>query len=382
MNNYARFDIRLTHGKGSWVWDDHGKSYLDFISGIAVNTLGHGHPKLLSAINEQTEKMIHCSNLFHIPLQERLAYTLAKESALDELFFCNSGAEANEAAIKLVRKYWFDHGESRPQIITALQSFHGRTMMTLTATGQEKVKKGFQPLPVGFDYVPYNDIEALREMVNHHTAAIILEPIQGEGGVVVADANYLQQVRALCDAYGVLLVLDEVQTGVGRTGKMFAHQHYGVLPDIMTLAKGLGGGVPIGAMVAKRDISASFDAGSHGSTFGGNPLACAAALAVLQIIEEEKLLENVVERGAQLRHGLQALQANHSVIDCVRGEGLILGVSCHDEVAAIIKRCQQHGLLILAAGPKVLRLLPPLNVSEAEIEHALQILDQVLEASQ
>ena len=380
MNTYARFPVTLVKGKGSKVWDDTGNVYLDFISGIAVNTLGHAHPAMVSALSEQAGQMLHCSNLFHIPKQQQLADKLVGLSGLGSVFFCNSGAEANEAAIKLARKYFHDRDSSRRTVITATQSFHGRLLSTLTATGQDKVKVGFDPLPPGFVHVPLNDIEALKQAVTEQTAAILLEPLQGEGGVNVAESSYLQDVRKLCDEHGILLMLDEVQTGIGRTGSMFAFEQAGIVPDILTLAKGLGGGVPIGALLASEAAAASFGPGTHGSTFGGNPLSCTAALTVLDVIESESLLENVRARGEQLSQGLVELQQRFPVIRDVRGQGLLLGAGLSIEAGPIVTAARDEGLMILLAGPNVLRFLPPLNVSETEINEALALLGSVMEA--
>jgi len=378
MKTYGRYPLTLVKGEGSWVWDDQNNKYLDFVAGIAVNTLGHAHPALLQAIQTQASQMIHCSNLYHIPRQIELAEQLCTLAGLDRAFFCNSGAEANEAAMKLVRKYHHDQGTERHEIITATQSFHGRTMQTLTATGQDKVKVGFAPLPVGFRYVPYNDLSALAAVVSEHTAAVLLEPLQGEGGVNIATQAYLQGARELCDKHGALLILDEVQTGIGRTGTMFAFEQLSVQPDILTLAKGLGGGVPIGAMLACEAVAASFSPGTHGSTFGGNPLSCAAALAVLKTVEQESLLRHVKQRSDQLVQGLNQLVKRFDVLVDVRGMGLLRGVGCDRDVAPLIEACRRHGLLVLGAGPKVLRLLPPLNISEEELEQALMRLEMSL----
>ncbi|ATX80836.1 acetylornithine aminotransferase apoenzyme [Mariprofundus aestuarium] len=382
MNTYARFPLTLVRGEGARVWDDAGNCYLDFISGIAVDTLGHAHPKMTEALSAQAATMLHCSNLFHIPKQKQLAEKLCRASGLDAAFFCNSGAEANEAAIKLARKYFHDQGSTRRTVITATQSFHGRLLSTLTATGQDKVKIGFDPLPAGFVHVPLNDLDALKEVISSQTAAILLEPLQGEGGVNIADAAYLQAVRKLCDEHGILLMLDEVQTGIGRCGTMFAFEQAGIKPDILTLAKGLGGGVPIGAMLATDAAAASFGPGTHGSTFGGNPLSCTAALTVLDVLEEESLLENVNARGEQLMQGLKALQPRFPVIREVRGQGLLIGVELSVESAPFIAGARERGLLVLAAGPNVLRLLPPLNVTEAEVDEALVTLITVMENAQ
>jgi predicted acetylornithine/succinylornithine family transaminase len=379
MNTYARFPLTLVRGEGSRVWDDSGKIYLDFISGIAVNTLGHAHPKLTAALAEQAGMMLHCSNLFHIPKQQQLAEKLCRLSGLDAAFFCNSGAEANEAAIKLARKYFFDQGSPRRTIITATLSFHGRTLQTLAATGQDKVKVGFDPLPPGFIHVPLNNMEALQQSMNEQTAAVLLEPLQGEGGVNIADADYLQAVRALCDEHGLLLILDEVQTGIGRCGTMFAFEQAGIVPDILTLAKGLGGGVPIGSMLATEAVAASFGPGTHGSTFGGNPLSCTAALTVLEVIESEDMLAHVQARGAQLYQGLLKLKARFPIIQNVRGRGLLVGAALSVDAATVVTAAREQGLMILLAGPCVLRFLPPLNVTESEVNEALALLASALE---
>ncbi len=379
MNTYARYPLTLVRGQGCRVEDDQGRRYLDFISGIAVNTLGHAHPALQQAVCEQAATMLHCSNVFHIPQQQQLAERLCRLSNMGAAFFCNSGAEANEGAIKLARRHFYLQHSPRRTIITATNSFHGRLLSTLTATGQDKVKTGFDPLPPGFTHVPLNDIAALRRTVDDHTAAIMLEPLQGEGGVHLADADYLRAVRELCDEHGLLLILDEVQTGIGRCGHMFAFEAAGVQPDILTLAKGLGGGVAIGCLLAGAHLADVLGPGTHGSTFGGNPLACRAALCVLDEIEQADLLSNVRQQGARLRQGLlQCCDHHRDVLTGVRGQGLLLGLACNDEVAPFIARARELGLLLLPAGPNVLRLLPPLNVSEAEIDEALDILNRVL----
>ncbi len=378
MTTYARYPVRLVRGRGAHAWDSTGKEYLDFISGIAVNTLGHAHPALAQAISEQARTMLHCSNLFHIPAQEKLAEKLACLAGLERIFFCNSGAEANEAAIKLTRKYWYDQDSPRRTIVTASQSFHGRTLNTLTASGQDKVKTGFDPLPPGFIHVPLNDMDALEQIVDDDTAGILLEPVQGEGGVNVVMDTYLRGVRTLCNDTGILMMLDEVQTGVGRTGEMFGFEHTGMRPDILTLAKGLGGGVPIGAMLASESVAASFSPGTHGCTFGGNPLSCTAALTVLGVIEREGLLENVRVQGSRLLSGLRALQHVHPTIREVRGQGLLIGAELGCHVADTIACCREAGLLLLPAGARVLRFLPPLNVTSAEIDEALAILGDCL----
>ena len=380
MQNYARYPLTLVRGEGSYVFDDQGNKYLDFVAGIAVNTLGHAHPAMVKAISEQAATMLHCSNLYHVPKQNELADKLVWLSGLDKVFFCNSGAEANEAAIKIARKHFFDQGSPRRTVITATNSFHGRLLSTLTATGQDKVKIGFDPLPAGFVHVPLNDIEALKATINDQTAAVLLEPLQGEGGVNLASPEYLRAVRKLCDDEGILLMLDEVQTGIGRTGKMFAFEHAGIVPDVLTLAKGLGGGVPIGALLATERVATAFGAGAHGSTFGGNPLSCAAALAVLGTIEQEGLLANVNEQSARLKAGLQGLVEKFPMAEAVRGNGLLLGLACSSAVAPVIESCKLKGLLVLPAGPNVIRMLPALNIKTGEVEQALEILEAAFDA--
>lgn len=379
MSNYARYPLALVRGRGSRVWDAKDREYIDFVAGIAVNTLGHAHPAMVQAIAEQAATMIHCSNLYHIPLQTRLAERLCALASLDEAFFCNSGAEANEAAIKLARKYFHDRGMPRHTIITANASFHGRTLATLTATGQDKVKQGFAPLPAGFKHVPLNDLAALEQAIDEQTAAVMLEPIQGEGGVHIAEDAYLRAVRALCDKQGLLLIFDEVQTGIGRTGHMFAFEHAGVRPDILTLAKGLGGGVPIGATLARREVSASFGPGSHGSTFGGNPLSCRAALTVLDVIERERIIEHVRDAGAMLRSGLESLCAQFACLAGARGRGLLLGLALKENLASdIIERAREEGLLLLPAGNNVVRCTPALNIPRDDIRQGLDRLTLAL----
>ncbi|RMH52883.1 MAG: acetylornithine transaminase [Zetaproteobacteria bacterium] len=381
MENYARLPIAPVRGRGCRLEDARGQSWLDFTAGIAVNTLGHAHPALTRAIAEQAGRLLHCSNLYRIPQQEELAARLAAASTLERAFFCNSGAEANEAAIKLARRFFHQQGQSRRTIITALGSFHGRTLATIAATGQEKVKQGFDPLPPGFVHVPFNDLAALEQAVDDTTAAVMLEPIQGEGGVRPAAPDYLAGVRALCDRHGILLILDEVQTGIGRTGTMFAFAQAKIRPDILTLAKGLGGGVPIGAMLAGEEVARAFTPGSHGSTFGGNPLACAAACCVLDQIDRLGLLAHCRTMGARLRQGLERIAATApaGMPMEVRGRGLLLGLDCGRPVAPIIDAARARGLLLVAAGPEVIRLIPPLIITEEEIDQALAILAAALD---
>ncbi len=378
MNTYARYPLTLVRGAGCRVQDDKGREYLDFISGIAVNTLGHAHPAIQQAIAEQAKELLHCSNLFHIPAQEELAKRLVNLAGLSTVFFCNSGAEANEAAIKLARRYFYLQDSPRRTIITATQSFHGRLLSTLTATGQDKVKIGFDPLPAGFCHVALNNFHALKQAIDENTAAIMLEPIQGEGGVHVADHAYLQQVRSLCDEHGILLMLDEVQTGVGRCGTMFAYEQAAITPDVVTLAKGLGGGMPIGCMIASETLADTLSPGTHGSTFGGNPMVCRAALAVLNVIASEDLLMNVQTLGRYFADGLRDIVNQDNVLLDIRGKGFLLGVGCTEAVSPLITQCRDDGLLVLPAGSHVVRFLPPLNVTQPAIDEALMIFRQAV----
>lgn len=380
MGTYKRFPIVMTKGAGARVWDNNGREYLDFVAGIAVCSLGHSHPRVAEAIAEQARTLMHVSNLYHIEAQIRYAELLIEHSFADKVFFCNSGAEANEAAIKLARKYGNEKmGAGRSEIITMLNSFHGRTIATITATGQQKFQKGFEPLPEGFRYVPFNNLQALEEAISEKTCAVLLEPIQCEGGINVPDAAYLRGVRKLCDDRGILLMMDEVQVGMGRTGKLFAHEHDGVFPDIMTLAKALGNGFPVGAMVATDRVAASLDAGSHASTFGGNALAMASARATLETMLQEGILKNAETMGGYLLMRLRDLQGKYGIVKNVRGRGLIVGMELDREVAGYVMVCLERGLLLASAGPNVLRFVPPLIISEADVDQAVRILDSVLE---
>ena len=379
MPVFARYNIVLSHGEGPYVYDNEGKKYLDFLAGIAVNLLGHAHPSLVAAISEQAGKMIHCSNLYYTEAQAVLAKSLAALSGLDKVFIGNSGAEANEGAIKLARKYGKTLNADRVEIITANHCFHGRTLATLTATAQPKYQEGYEPLPGGFTYVDYNDMKALEAAVSEKTCAIFLEPIQGEGGINMPDENYLKEVRALCDRTGALLILDEIQTGMGRTGTMFAYEQYGIVPDIVTLAKGLGGGMPIGAFIASDKVAAVFHSGDHGSTFGGNPLACAAANAVLAEFENEKLLVNVKETGAYFFKALLALKEKYpKLISTVRGKGLMLGAELTIPGREIVNSCLEEGIIINCTAGNVLRFVPPLITKTVHIDEVLAVLDKVL----
>ncbi len=389
MSTYGRYPITLERGAGCRVWDMEGKEYLDFVAGIATCTLGHAHPTLVAAVTHQIQKLHHVSNLYYIPEQYHLAKWLVEHSCADQVFFCNSGAEANEGAVKLARKYAHTVlNIDEPVILTAHASFHGRTLAMITATGQPKYQKNFDPLMPGFAYVPYNDIAALETTIatlnqdKRRVGGILLEALQGEGGVRPGDKAYFQRIREICDQTGILLILDEVQVGMGRTGKYWGYENLGIEPDIFTSAKGLAGGIPIGAMLAK-SFCAIFQPGDHASTFGGNPFACAVSLSVCQTIEQEDLLANVLARGEQLRNGLKAIAAKYpELIAEVRGWGLMNGMEIKEEVkltsADVVKAAIAQGLLLVPAGPKVIRFVPPLIVSAQEIDLALQAVDQAM----
>src|SRR6266550_8282649 len=376
---YARYPIALVRGKGARVWDADGKEYLDFLAGIAVNGLGHCHPAVVRAIQQQSRKLLHVSNLYHILPQSELARELCRHSFADRVFFCNSGAEANEAAIKLARRYGGEHSNGKYEILSTHNSFHGRTLATLTATGQEKVRAGYDPLPAGFRQIPFNDLRAAEEAIDtQKTVAILVEPIQAEGGVIVATEIYMLGLRELCDQRGLLLIFDEVQTGMGRTGKLFGYEHFGVTPDIMTLAKALGGGLPLGAMLAREEVAQSFVPGSHASTFGGNPVSCAAGAAVMAALLRNGVLKNCVQMGKYLVKGLEALKKRFSFMREIRGKGLLIGVELTIDGSKIADACMQEGLLINCTASKVLRFAPPLTITKREIDRGLAILETVL----
>jgi len=375
---YARAPLAIVRGEGTRVWDADGRSYLDFFSSTVVTALGHCHPAVVAAITAQAHRILHVSNLHYSEPQARLAELLVTHSFADRVFVCNSGAEANEAAIKLARRYGQRDGGGRFEIITALGSFHGRTLATITATGQEKVRVGFEPLPQGFRYVPFDDVAAVEAALSRQTVAIMVEPLQGEGGIRVPQPDYLRRLRELCDHHDLLLVLDEVQTGMGRTGPLFAYERARVKPDIVTLAKGLGGGVPIGAMLATERVAKGFDIGAHASTFGGNALTNAAAIAVIETLLGEGVLANCERMGERLRAGLERLRDKHAIIRDVRGQGLLLGAELAKPAAPVVERCRDAGLIINATVQTVLRLTPPLTVTADEIDEGLAILDRVL----
>lgn len=378
MNTYGRFPIALVKGRGSYVWDLDGKKYLDFLGGIAVCVLGHCHPELQEALKDQADDLWHISNLYWIKPQVELAEKLVKLSGLGKAFFCNSGAEANEAAIKLVRKYYYRRAQAeKHQIIVFKDSFHGRTLATVTATGQPKYQEGFAPLPKGFAYADFNDLASVEKLITGKTAAIMVEPVQGEGGIHPADQEFLKALRRLCDEKDLLLVFDEVQCGMGRTGTFFAYQNYGIKPDIVTLAKGLGGGFPIGAMLASDQAAAGFAPGDHASTFGGNPLATAVGNRVVEMITAPAFVEHTGEMAIYLRAQLNKIQ-DIRIID-IRGMGLMLGVEFDREVKGLVEACMDQGLLLIGAGPKVVRFVPPLTIDRAEINQAMAIFRRALQ---
>jgi len=376
---YQRFPIVIEKGKGCRLWDTEGRSYVDFVAGIAVCNLGHAHPAVAKALSAQADILFHVSNLYYTLPQIELASWLVENSFADRVFFCNSGAEANEAAIKLARKYFSEKEDNgRYRIIAMEKSFHGRTMATLSATGQEKIKKGFEPVLDGFDFVEFNDAKAVENKIDSSTCAVLLEPVQGEGGVRCPDSEYLKAVRRICDEAGVLLIFDEIQTGIGRTGKLFAYEHFGIQPDIMTLAKALGNGLPIGAMLAKENIASAFGPGAHASTFGGTPVITAASLEVLKIIERGKIVEHCSKTGDYFKERLLWLKERHDVIEDVRGMGLLLGMKLKTDGGAIVKECMEKGFLINCIQDSILRFIPPLIIEKEDIDELVKCLDQIL----
>jgi len=381
MPTYGRLPITFDRGEGVWLWDQSNKRYLDALSGIAVCNLGHAHPAIHKAICAQSEKLLHTSNLYGIASQEDLADQLINKSGMDNVFFCNSGAEANEAAIKIARLYGHQQGIDKPCIITMEKSFHGRTLATLSATGNPKVQEGFSPLVDGFIHVPYNDINAIKSAIaeNNNIVAILVEPVQGEGGVHIPTTDYLNQVRDLCDQNQLLMMLDEIQTGIGRTGQFLAYQHNSIVPDVCTVAKALGNGVPIGACLAQGKAAKLLTAGKHGSTFGGNPLACSAALAVLNTLDKENIIEQVEPKGSQLVNSfIKKLKHNPSVSN-IRNKGLMIGIDLDTPCAELVKIAQENGLLINVTADKTIRLLPPLIINSEQIELLAETLSQLIE---
>lgn len=382
MPTYARLPVTFERGEGAWLWDTNNNRYLDAISGIAVCSLGHAHPVVHQAICTQSAKLLHTSNLYNISVQEKLADRLMQKSGLDNVFFCNSGAEANEAAIKLARKYGHERGIAVPGIIVADKSFHGRTLATLSATGNAKVQQGFAPLVEGFVRVPYNDVDAIVKALAEHDniVAILVEPIQGEGGVNIPADDYLNQIRSLCDQHNLLMMLDEIQTGIGRTGKFLAFQHNKILPDVCTLAKALGNGVPIGACLAKGKAAQLLTAGMHGSTFGGNPLACNAALAVLDTLDQDDLVAQATQKGDAICAGfIERLSGNAHVLD-IRHKGLMIGIELDSPCADLVTLALQNGLLINVTNERVIRLLPPLIIDDQQINQLVETLSTLIKA--
>lgn len=379
MPTYGKRQLTLVKGEGCRVNDDQGKSYLDFLSGLGVNNVGHCNPDIVAAATEQLGKLIHTSNLYYTAPQADLAEMLVEKTFADQVFFCNSGAEANEAAIKLIRKYASENGfKGSPEIISMYGSFHGRTMATISATGQPKYQEGFEPLLPGFKFVPFNDLDAVRKAVNHNTIGLMVEPVQGEGGVNIPPVEYLKGLREICDEHKILLFFDEVQCGTGRTGHLFAYQKYGVVPDILTVAKGLGGGLPIGAMLAGRELTRVFVPGTHASTFGGNPVVCAAGCAVMRLLFEGGLLENARRMGTLFVEKLEALVSKLNLPAEIGGCGLMIRIKLPGQAARVFNAAREKGLLLNAIGADIVRILPPLIVSETEIDESIAILETVL----
>lgn len=377
---YLRFPLVIERGRGCVLSDTDGKEYVDFVAGIAVCNLGHAHPGIAAAVAEQAQTLVHVSNLYYTIPQVALATLLTEKSFADRVFFCNSGAEANEAAIKLARRYFYEKGAAgRCRIVAMEQSFHGRTMAALSATGQDKIKKGFAPILEGFDFVPFNDLDALRGKLGSDTCAVLLEPIQGEGGVRCPDPAYLKGVRELCDETGTLLIFDEIQTGIGRTGTLFAYEQFGVTPDIMTLAKALANGLPIGAMLARESVAEAFGPGAHASTFGGTPLVTAAAREVVRTIAQEGTLSHCVAMGTYFREQLLKLKEKHAAVIDVRGKGLLLGMEINSAGAPVVKACMERGFLINCIQENTLRFVPPITIEKAQIDSLVNCLDSLLE---
>ncbi|MEJ8553056.1 aspartate aminotransferase family protein [Tepidibacter sp. Z1-5] len=379
MNTYSRVDVTFEKGLGSKVYDINGKEYIDFVSGVAVNCLGHSHPTIIKALNEQSNNLIHISNLYWNTNQLELAQKLCNYSDHDKVFFCNSGTEAVEAAIKLARKYGINNGTSKKnEIIFMENSFHGRTMGALAITGQEKYQKDFMPLMSGVKSSKFNDIEDLKSKIDENTCAVIIEPIQGEGGIVPAEIDFLKEVKNLCEKYNALLIFDEIQCGIGRTGSLFAYEKFKVIPDVICMAKGLGGGFPIGAVLATQKASDAFTPGDHGSTFGGNPLGCSVSLAVLNELMDNGVVDKVDEKSEYIINNLSILKEKYEAVDKIQGMGLMLGIKLNIDKNKLISKCFEKGLLLVGAGENVVRILPPLNVSKEDIDKCLDILDKAL----
>jgi acetylornithine/N-succinyldiaminopimelate aminotransferase len=380
MTTYSRFPVTLVKGKGSYVWNENGDKYLDFTAGIATCNLGHVPDVVKEKLEAQLQNLWHCSNLYHIPNQQELAATLVENSCGDQVFFCNSGAEANEAAIKLARRYAQKiKGTEAYEVVTFQQSFHGRTLATLSATGQEKIQQGFLPLMPGFRYLPFNDFEALNQIPSEKTCAVLLELVQGEGGVIPADQEWINQLVRICKENNILLMVDEIQTGIGRTGTLFAYEQYGIEPDVISVAKGLGSGFPIGAMIAKAEVSLGFDPGSHGSTFGGNPLAVTAGLSTVQHIISTNLLNQVNEKADFFNQQLQNLKGKFPIIEDIRGKGLLIGMVVPGKAVEIVQKAISKNVLILTAGPDVVRILPPLTASKEEVLEIMVVLEAIFQ---
>ncbi len=378
MNVFGdRFPLVIERGEGLYLYDQAGNKYLDFAAGIAVNALGYKHPEVTAALKDQIDRVIHASNLYYFEIQAKLSKLLIENSCADKVFYSNSGAEANEGAIKLARKYFKEKGQKRYEVITTKDSFHGRTLTTIAATGQSKYQRPFTPIPAGFKNVKYNDLQAIKEAIDNKTAAIMVEPIQGEGGINPADKEYLEGLRDICDKEGILLIFDEIQTGMGHTGSLFAYQEYGVEPDIFTLAKALGSGVPIGSFLAKDEVASAFNPGDHGSTFGGNPLACSAAYTTLNVILSQNILDNVKNVGYYLQKELNLLVDRYEFVKELRGKGLMLGLEITKEAKPIVLEAMDKGLLLLTAGKRVLRFLPPLTISKEDVDQAMEVLDSI-----
>ncbi|WP_058308909.1 acetylornithine transaminase [Gracilibacillus massiliensis] len=381
MHTYGRFPITLVEGKGSYVWDDQGEKYLDYSSGIATCNLGHVPEVVEKAVQEQLSKLWHCSNLYHIPTQEKLAEALTTNSCGDQVFFCNSGAEANEAAIKLAKKYGHEVlGQENPTIITFNNSFHGRTMATLSATGQTKIQDGFAPLTPGFDYLPFNDDQALEELKKKKPVAVLLELVQGEGGVIPADVQWVKQLESICKEHGILLMIDEIQTGIGRTGKLFAYQHYGIEPDVISIAKGLGSGFPIGAIIAKEHVSNVFSPGTHGSTFGGNPIVTTAGLATINHLTQTNVLGEANEIAEYIWAKLEQLVSDKPEVKSIRGKGLLIGLEVEGKAIDYVNKAREdHQLLIIVAGPHIVRILPPLTTTKEEVDEFIGKINKIFQ---